>query len=224
MALPCATGATAAILALSELGDSPRTDAARSSAIRRLGEGAGSAAPAWASRLDDLVPLRPLPTSARLRQTCSGSGGWQGTMARARLPAASLPHRSLAQRARRGPRDDLCDGGQGLIAALPTVYPGIPLQRCCSARRQRSRTCLDPRRPPETRPAHEDPHHQCRRGASSTIIWARAGYPANARRRFQDRRSRRHNRAPPANGRTKGTASWKSGFTGTPTVNPIATT
>ena len=26
------------------------------------------------------------------------------------------------------------DGGRGLIAALPTVYPGIPLQRCCQRR------------------------------------------------------------------------------------------
>ena len=50
---------------------------------------------------------------------------------RERRRMGALPHRSLAQRAhRRGPRDDLCRWRPGLIAALPTVYPGIPLQRC----------------------------------------------------------------------------------------------
>ena len=37
------------------------------------------------------------------------------------------------------------------------------------------------------------------------------------------RRCGRHNRGAPVDGRTKGAASWKSGFTETPTVNPIAT-
>ena len=71
---------------------------------------------------------------------------------------------------------------------------------------------------PETGDEHAHDHVLPQIAGNSRRHEANALAPA-----LPGRRWRRHNPAAPADRRTKGAASWKLGFTETPTVNPIAT-
>src|SRR5206468_1394053 len=53
----------------------------------------------------------------------------------------------------KGLRIVVCDGGAGLLAALPTVYPGLPVQRCWA---HKTRNILDKVRTKDRESAKRD--------------------------------------------------------------------